>query len=266
MVLSNGTVMPAAFADWLAASGVGLMISVDGVGAAHDIQRPWKGGGAGAFAALERNLVGRLLPRGVRPTASITVTGMNAQTAQAAVRWAIGHDLPFSLNFYRESEASARHSQLRYEEQQIIDGMRAAYAVIAELLPARPFLDGLLDRVQAEAHSHACGVGHSYVVITHTGQVAQCQMEQDRAAPFGPQSDLIGLVAAGGIQNVAVDEMQGCRSCQWRYRCAGGCPALTLRATGRSDVKSPNCAIYQALLPEALRLEGLRLLKHRLAT
>ncbi|NNJ11781.1 SPASM domain-containing protein [Chloroflexales bacterium ZM16-3] len=265
VVLSNGTVMPAAFADWLAASGVRLMISVDGVGADHDRQRPWKGGGAGAFAALERSLVERLLPRGIRPTVSITINGMNAQTAHAAVRWAIGHDLPFSLNFYRESDASAHYRELRYEEQQIIVGMRAAYAVIAELLPTRPFLDGLLDRVQAEAHGHACGVGHSYVVITHSGQVAQCQMELDRAAPFGPESDLIGLVAVGSIHNLPVDEREGCRECQWRYRCAGGCPALTLRTTGRSDIRSPNCAIYQALLPEALRLEGLRMLRHRLA-
>jgi uncharacterized protein len=34
----------------------------------------------------------------------------------------------------------------------------------------------------------------------------------------------------------------------------------TYRATGRYDVQSPNCAIYQALYPELLRLEGQRLL------
>jgi uncharacterized protein len=37
---------------------------------------------------------------------------------------------------------------------------------------------------------------------------------------------------------------------------------LTYRMTGRSDIKSPNCAIYKALFPEALRLEALRLLKY----
>jgi hypothetical protein len=37
----------------------------------------------------------------------------------------------------------------------------------------------------------------------------------------------------------------------------------TYRATGRYDVKSPNCNIYKALFPEALRLEGLRLLKYQ---
>jgi uncharacterized protein len=32
--------------------------------------------------------------------------------------------------------------------------------------------------------------------------------------------------------------------------------------TGRSDVKSPNCSIYKALFPDAVRLEALRLLKY----
>jgi uncharacterized protein len=261
VVLSNGTVMPAAFAEWLAGSGVRLMLSVDGVGAEHDIQRPFVGGRDGAFARLERNLRDQLLPRGIRPDICITVTGRTAASAQSAVAWAIGYDLPFSLNFYREHEQSARFQDLRYEEAQIIAGLRAAYATVERLLPERPFLDGLLDRVQAQAHGHTCGVGQNYVVISHTGQVAQCQMALEQAAPFAADSDLIPLVAAGAIHNVHVDEKAGCRDCQWRYRCAGGCPIVTLRATGRVDIKSPNCGIYQALYPAALRLEGLRILK-----
>ena len=43
--------------------------------------------------------------------------------------------------------------------------------------------------------------------------------------------------------------------------CGGALEAY--RATGRYDVKSPNCNIYKALFPEALRLEGLRLLKYQ---
>lgn len=261
VVLSNGTVMPAAFADWLADSGVRLMLSVDGTGADHDVQRPWKGGGAGAFAALERNLSERLLPRGIRPDICITITGRTAATACDAVAWALDHDLPFSLNFYREHEHSAKHHELRYEEQQIIAGMRAIYALIERRLPTRPFLAGLLDRVQFQAHGHTCGVGRSYVVITHEGRAAQCQMHLGQAQPLDDDADVIRLVADGPIQNLGVDDKEGCRDCEWRYRCAGGCPLVTLRATGRTDIRSPNCAIYRALLPEALRLEGLRVLK-----
>ncbi len=42
----------------------------------------------------------------------------------------------------------------------------------------------------------------------------------------------------------------------------GGCAVATFKATGRYDIKSPNCNIYKAIYPEALKLEGLRLLKY----
>ncbi|CAG1013870.1 hypothetical protein ANAEL_04827 [Anaerolineales bacterium] len=65
-----------------------------------------------------------------------------------------------------------------------------------------------------------------------------------------------------GVQNISIEEKEGCKTCEWKYWCAGGCPLETYRVTGRYDVKSPNCNIYKALFPEALRLEGLRLLKY----
>ena len=37
-------------------------------------------------------------------------------------------------------------------------------------------------------------------------------------------------------------------------------PVATFAATGRFDVRSPNCRIYKSIYPEAVRLEGLRLL------
>lgn len=261
VVLSNGAVITPSFADWLAETGVRLMLSVDGVGAEHDQQRPWKGRGDGAFAALERNLTTQLLPRNIRPDICITITGRTATSAHHAVEWAMSYDLPFSLNFYRENEQAARFQELRFEEAQIIAGLLEAYAAIERQMPIRPLLNGLLDRVQAQAHGHACGVGQSYVVITHEGKVAQCQMELQTAQAFDTTADLLRLVAAGPIHNVSVDEKEGCRDCLWRYRCAGGCPIVTLRATGRTDIKSPHCNIYQTLLPAALRLEGLRMLK-----
>jgi uncharacterized protein len=65
-----------------------------------------------------------------------------------------------------------------------------------------------------------------------------------------------------GIQNLSVEEKAGCKTCEWKYWCAGGCPLATFRMTGRYDVKSPYCNIYKALFPEALRLEGLRIMKY----
>jgi uncharacterized protein len=260
VVLSNGVRLRPEDADWLAESGIKLMISLDGAGEMQNRLRPLKGGG-GTFDAVEATIDRVLLPRDIRPDISITITQLNAAGAANAVRWALERDLAVSLNFYRQNILSAAHEELALEESAIIDGMLAAYNVFESYLPTRPFFNGLLDRVQAEAHSHTCGVGLAYLVITHEGKLAQCQMHLDQ--PIDPtfEENMLPLVATGPIRNTPVDEKMGCQACPYRYRCTGGCPVETFRVTGRWDVQSPNCRIYKALLPVTLRLEGLRLLK-----
>jgi uncharacterized protein len=261
VVLSNGVHLLPADADWLIEHGVKLMVSLDGVGEVHDQLRPQKGGG-GSFDRVEHTIDQVLLPRGLRPDVTMTVTHLNAMGAADVVKWAmVDRGLPLSLNLYRQNALSASRTDLALEESSIIQGMLEAYEMIETYMPTRPFFNGLLDRVQAEAHSHTCGVGQSYVVVAHTGQLAQCQMHLDTAIGYLVDGDLIPLIAAGPLRNVAVDQKEGCRSCEYRYRCSGGCPVETFRATGRWDVKSPNCHIYKTLLPVALKLEGLRLLK-----
>jgi uncharacterized protein len=260
VVLSNGYHIRPADAEWLKEAGVKLMVSLDGVGDLHDQQRPLKNGGS-TFDQIQHTVDEVLLPLGLTPDITITLTRLNAHGAAEAVRWCLERSLPISLNFYRPNLQSASRVELELEEQAIMAGMTAAYAAFEEQLPTRPFLNGLLDRVQAEAHTHTCGVQHSYLVITHTGQLSQCQMHLDQPVQPHLEGNLIPLVTAGTIQNISVDQKEGCRQCEFRYRCSGGCPLETYRATGRWDINSPHCRIYKTLWPQALRLEGLRLLK-----
>ncbi|CAG0980425.1 Anaerobic sulfatase-maturating enzyme [Anaerolineae bacterium] len=260
VVLSNGTRIKPEDADWFAKTGVKLMISLDGVGEMHNRLRAFKDGHE-SFAIIQDTVDRVLLPRQIRPDITITVTRVNAMGVADAVQWALERDLPVSLNFYRQNILSASRQELALEESAIIEGMLAAYAVFESHLPTRPFFNGLLDRVQAEAHTYTCGVGFSYLVISHDGKLAQCQMHLDKPANDTLDGSLLNRVASGVIRNFAVDEKVGCRDCAYRYRCTGSCPLETYHITGRWDVSSPNCRIYQTLFPVALRLEGLRLLK-----
>lgn len=260
VMLSNGVRLRSEDAAWLSEAGAKLAISVDGVSDDHDRQRPMRNG-AGSFSAIERTIDDVLLPLGVRPDITITVTRLNADGIDRAVRWALARDLPVSLNFYRANPQSLSRADLQLEEAAIIRGMEAAYRVFEEVLPTRPFLNGLLDRVQSQAHTHTCGVGISYLVITHEGKIAQCQMHLDHPVGDVTVADPLRLTATGPIRNLSVDEKEGCRECSFRYRCTGGCTLETYRATGRWDIASPHCHIYKTLYPQAMRLEGLRLLK-----
>ncbi|HKX33167.1 MAG TPA: radical SAM protein [Blastocatellia bacterium] len=261
VLLTNGVLISAELADWLVESQVKVMVSLDGIGEKNDRQRPFRDGRP-SFSRIEETIDQVLLPRGIRPDISVTITRLNADGIADVMRWILARDLPFSLNFYRENMQSRSRTELQLEEQAIIDGMRAAYRVIEEILPTRPFFNGLLDRVQGQAHTHTCGVGIGYVVISHEGKLAQCQMHLDHArVNIEDTESLLPIVASGPIKNISVEAKEGCRDCSFKYLCTGGCPIETFRATGRWDVQSPNCSIYKTLLPEAIRLEGLRILK-----
>lgn len=261
VVLSNGVALNDGILDWLCASDVRLMISLDGVETAHDAQRIFANG-KGSFCQVARG-IDRALARGVRPYLSITVTARSADRLSDAVAFALDRDLLFNLNFYRENDLSAARAGAQAEDQRLIDGLRRALAVVEERLPRQSLIGALIDRTSLGVpHSYPCGAGRNYLVIDQRGRIARCQMEIERPVTDIWADDPLAAVRAGGAGfNPAVEEKEGCRECQWRTWCAGGCPLLAQRANGRNDTPSPYCSVYQALFPEALRLEGLRLLK-----
>ena len=147
----------------------------------------------------------------------------------------------------------------------MIEGMREAFAVIERSLPRHSLLGSLIDKASMDApHSHTCGVGRNYLVIDQRGGVAKCQADITQTVTTIEHDDPLDVIRTDrkGVQGVAVEEKEGCRDCQWRHWCTGGCPLLTYRITGRNDIKSPNCNIYKALFPDALHLEALRLLSY----
>ena len=264
IVLSNGTLLTQEIAFTLRLLNISLMISLDGYGDYHDLHRPYAGG-RGSFKdvaeAVEIALANNLIPN-----ISVTVSSRTVEGLPKITKWILEHKLPFTFNFYRENELSASHEDMQLDEKKIISGMLAAFKVIEENLPRHPFLGGIIDRANlSAAHTHTCGVGQNYLVFDQNGQVAKCQMHIRKPVTDVHAADPLALIRADqiGIQNLPVMEKEGCKTCEWKHWCTGGCPLATHRATGRYDVKSPNCNIYKALFPEALRLEGLRLLKYQ---
>lgn len=147
----------------------------------------------------------------------------------------------------------------------MIDAMRSAFGTIERYLPERSLLSSLIDKANLHyTHQHTCGVGHNYLVIDQHGGIAKCQANIKQTITTIDADDPLQVIRddLSGVQNLPVEEKEGCRSCNWRYWCTGGCPLLTHRITGRYDIKSPNCHIYQSLFPDVVRLEALRLLKY----
>jgi uncharacterized protein len=262
-MLSNGVALAPSLIDWLRSETIRVMISLDGVGSLHDVQRPTVAGKP-SFTLVERGIA-RMLEHGHAPHLSITITNRNAGGVADAVRFALERDLTFSLNLFRDNECATLYPDLQYEEQAIISGLLGAFGVIEEFMPSWSVLGSILDRGQLlEPRQRSCGVGQDYVVIDQRGGVAKCHMEIEKTIGDVFHDDPLRLVQRdkSSALNLISDEKDGCRECTWRYWCTGGCTVATFRATGRYDIKSPNCNIYRAIYPQALRLEGLRLLRY----
>ena len=176
VLLSNGVAISDGLARELVARQIAVMVSLDGIGAAHDAQRPTLNGRP-SFAMVQRSL-GRLRAAGAAPHLSITITGRNVADVAPVVRFALERELTFSFNFFRDNACSAGVADLGYEEQAMIDGLRAAFAVVEEMLPPWSVLGSVLDRGQLlQPRQKSCGVGDDYVVIDEHGRIAQCHME-----------------------------------------------------------------------------------------
>jgi len=263
ILLSNGVMLSQLAIDNLKARKIKVMISLDGLESYHDSQRPFING-KGSFQYVVRT-IDRLLASDLVPLITITVSQWNLDGLVDLVEYVLERNMPFNFHYYIENECSAQITDLQFAEKRMIATMLSVFQVIEQRLPQINFQGALVDLADMTArHNNTCGVGQNYLVIDQDGGIAKCPIQiKDTVTTIHTEDPLQAIRNdRKGIQGLMVDEKEGCRTCDWRYWCTGGCPLLTYRATGRYDVKSPNCHIYKALFPAALRLEALRLLKY----
>ncbi len=263
VILSNGVGWTPDMIVAISERGIRVVVSVDGIGKSHDDQRPRRNG-ASSFLAVIQTVQG-LLEYDIVPQICVTITANNAESLPDLVTWLLEYRLPFSLNLYRRNKHFASNKVLALDDERIITAMRAAFQIIETNPPAHSLLGSLLDRASLVApHRYPCAAGRNYLAIDHRGRIAKCQMQIAEAVTVANALDPLEFVRGdqGGIQNMPVDEKEGCRECEWRYWCAGGCPLHTYGIMGRYDVRSPYCNVYKALLPDVVRVEGRRLLKY----
>lgn len=262
-ILSNGIVLSQRTINNLKTRNIGVMISLDGLGHYHDLQRPFINGKS-TFKYIDRT-INLLLTNELVPHISVTVSQRNLDGLTDLLMYILQRRLTFTLNYYRDNDCATGRDQLQFTDQQMIKAMRSAFRVIERHLPEYSLLGSLIDKANLHyPHRHNCNVGQSYLVVDQNGGIAKCHANIKQTVTTIDANDPLQAVRddLAGVQSLPVDQKEGCRVCDWRYWCAGGCPLLTHRVTGRYDVKSPNCHIYQALFPEAVRLEALRLLKY----
>lgn len=262
ILLTNGLLLSKDTIKKVINNRIRLAISLDGIAHFNDVQRH-SINGHGSFNQIRQNL-DRLVEYRVNPSINITVSDKNLEGVPELVLFLIQRNLRFSISFYRPTEPLSV-SEALIDEKKLIAGMLKVYKVIEDNLPTYSVLGGLIDRANLNSvHKRTCSVGNSYMVVDNEGNIAKCHMKIDQKITNIFADNPLKLIQddTDGIQNNSVDEKAGCQECEWRYWCAGGCPIATYNLTGLYDRKSPYCNVYKVLLPEALRIEAIRLRKY----
>ncbi len=262
ILITNGTLINPVHIDWLVANNVQVVVSMDGIEGAHDIQRHYKNHRRGSFGEVQ-HAIQSLIEAGCAPHVIITVTGRNVGKLTETITWLRQRNLSFAINFYRRHTGSDQQPDLELDEDTLIAELTRAFKQVDWSDCPYPLLNSLLDRVNLiSPHQKPCGAGEGFLVVTPEGQLAACQMDIDHASGsvYDPMPERSFQRVTSHFANPAVDEKEDCASCPWKLACAGGCPDLTRRLTNNPYGPSTFCRVYRELIPEVLKLEGQRLL------
>lgn len=262
VMLSNGLALSDRMIRYLSEHSIQLMISLDGIGAYQNAQRQ-RPGGRPSFNLVLRTL-DRLDAHKLRPQISVTVSRKNLPGLPELVRFLLARDYPFHLNFFRENPYAREADSTSVPPEELVAGLRLAFAEVEQNLPARSLLGALLDRVRLDVpHDRPCGACQSYLVVRTDGAVTPCQMIDQAQASLDTPELLKEITSRSDalLLNPPSYQREPCAGCFWQFACAGGCPLLARQSRGSESAASPYCTVYQTLIPDVLRLEGLRLLR-----
>ena len=263
-ILSNGTLMKEDIAAYLVTNRIPIAISLDGIHEVNDRQRFYLNG-RGSFSEVERG-VQILKDSGWKPFILITVTDRNVEELPDLTSYLLHQGLSFRYSFVRDYDQMPTqhlfHASIKYAEV-----LHRCFDEIEVWMLTKnwnfnvKFCDTNLDH----SISRVCGTGKNSVAVDHNGLIALCQMVFDTPIGNINNNGLIETIKTQqvipSLQEKGVDDYLGCNQCVWKNICAGGCPVFTYKQFGKFDVPSPYCHVFQALIPQVVRLRGIKLIR-----
>jgi uncharacterized protein len=229
-ITTNGTLLTEEDAEFFESNGFAVTISIDGIGAAHDAQRPFKNG-RGSFDALMSRVEPLLrMQRRMQVSARVTVTPRNLDLRETLDDLlARGfHSVGFSPMLTAPTHDSEMHARdLERMLAAMIDcgdefrrrtraGERYAFANL---------VNALREIHRGTHRPYPCGAGASYLGVSADGDLAAChRFVGDEAGAMGDlENGIDGAKQTRWLADRHVARQEPCRSCWARYMCGGGC-------------------------------------------
>jgi uncharacterized protein len=229
-VTTNATLLTPEDGDFFERHGFAVTVSLDGVGEAHDRQRPFKDGRGSFGVILERVRPLLEAQRKMQVSARVTVTPRNLHLAETLDEL-IGlgfHSVGFSPMLSSPTGLDEMHEAgLEAMLEQMVEcGGRMERAVRERRRYPFSNLVTALEQLHRGTHRpYPCGAGAGYFGVSADGELSACHRFVND--PAGAMGDLEGGVDAERqsrwLSQRHVHFQQPCRDCWARYLCGGGC-------------------------------------------
>lgn len=262
VLLTNGTLLTPAIADYIATHDINVAVSLDGVGQANDINRSYKRG-MGSFSKVMKGL--EILDKaGVSPSIMTTISNSNMPHLVQLTQLML--DKGYRFRFSLERDVESGNPSLLRQLPKLIGTLHDCYDLIEQNLPIRDFtlIHKFGDTNFNKPVNKACGAGSNFFAVGHDGLVGICGI--GLTSPFTSIFDMDDLIDEINASNPIlskhnVSDYKKCSGCVWRKSCAGSCPMQTIGTYGSINHPSPYCEVYQQILPRVLRIKALQMIR-----
>ena len=256
-LVTNATLVDAAFARRLARLGVAVTVSMDGASACHDTHRR-DVRGAGSHQAVIQGLA--QLHRAGVPT-SLRAVHSPQTVGQLAQSWSElrGHGPPRPVKLRPVRLPTPPWFEPAWAAQYA----RAYRHAVRRMVRAGTPCQALPDRarhmaawlVEGRRRERPCSAGHAMLWLTPAGSLVPCGLLSRGPYSLGHIQDVPGLAElealldhplSAALRDNAPALREPCRSCRWLPGCGGGCPVEALDEK-LEPVPPPLCMLYRSL-------------------
>lgn len=157
----------------------------------------------------------------------------------------LGTNISFSLFTVKPDDENREFVLTTDDLKKIVDYYRVN-EIEVEDVPLKDCLEGKCN----------CGTGEQLISVGTDGSLYPCHMLMEDEFKMGNllEKDVMSLLVHNAKRKygVEVDDMDGCKECEFKYLCGGGCRARAYLYTDKIASKDPFCPMYYGFFDEVM--------------
>ncbi|PSL57172.1 uncharacterized protein B0I31_102150 [Saccharothrix carnea] len=235
-ITTNGTLLTPEDGEFFEAHGFAVTVSLDGIGARHDLLRPHRDGRGSYRRVMDRVAPLLAMQRRMQVSARVTVTPLNLDLPRTLDEFTAAgfHGVGFSPMLSSptgQGEMASADLQVMLDQMTECGEEFVRRVLAGQRYPFTNLVTALREIHRGTHRPYPCGAGAGYLGVSADGDLAACHRfvgDED-----GAMGDLTGGVddakRARWLTDRHVHRQEPCNGCWARYLCGGGCHHEVIR-------------------------------------